>query len=192
MRVIIYDSNVNSLQEFCKIMQSLPFDIVVDKFSESEEFIKIYENSSYDIVYIDFKDGKGSYLKDKIFNINPSQKIVSINNSFECTDSIDCEHCRKSTNNFRIFKPFNIMDIANSLKDVKCEMNYCDGKLNSKLAIIAKSFMDFTFDEPTLRFVISQGKEDILSHNSLMSLVNMLRTNNIEHSVEESFIQVSR
>jgi len=189
MKILIYDNDINSLQHFCNLVNLLPQDVQIDKIVSIEDLMETYKKHSYDVVFIDFNDDHSIDLKIQILEHNPLQRIVSINNNLYCKES-NCDSCRENTNSYRIFKPYNISELLKSFQNVKCEMNYCENNLNTKLTIISKSFKDLIYDHLNYKFIIDTGDKDILKYTNLIKLTELLSKNNIKYEVNKNHIQV--
>lgn len=191
MKVIIYDDE-SSIKEFKSLIKIIPFNIKIDETDNYQNFLNMYDKESYDAVFINTNEKQGVQLKNEIIKINSSQRIISINNSLECSDPLGCDHCKENTNSYRIFKPFHVDSLVKSLKNIKCDTNYSDGKLTTKLHIFSKAFNDLEFDEKAYKFIIKNNYNDsIFSHtSSLINLVEVLNNNKIDFIVEDDHIQI--
>ncbi len=191
MKVIIYDDK-ESTNQFLYFIQLMPLEISVDVVHNGEDFLNMYKKHSYDVLFLNTNDISGQQLKKEVIKENRFTRIVSINNSLECNDPLGCEYCKTNTNTYRVFKPFTMEALFKSLKDVKCDTDYSDGTLRTKLYILEKAIQDFYFDEDTYRYKIKSSKRnDIFEHiPSLVYLVDMFNKHNIKYVVEESYIQI--
>ena len=94
---------------------------LIDTFDAGIEF---YRNEKPDIVLIDFTLEFGLDALKKIVQINPSQHIITISDSFDCSEILGCEFCLQHYMKKRVLKKKGIHDLLyliENFSDMPCE-----------------------------------------------------------------------
>ncbi len=189
MKILIYDNNQQDMEKFCDLIKAISFDLQIDKLSDYKDFETIYLKENYDVVFIDTNDNNGKELLKFVKNYNPKQKLVILNNQFDCTEEKGCEYCQNKYHKTRLIKPLNVADIAYALKDKSCK-DYCnENDLILKLLVISKSFSNLNFDKENLKFTHKIYQNNIFT-SQLINFTHQLSLNNIKFKVYEDHIQI--
>ncbi len=187
MNILIYDNNINDLEMFCKLFDYLPFDTQINKLTESEDFKMVYDNEKFDIVFVDLNNECGRELLHFVLHTNPEQRLVTINNSFECFEEHGCDFCKSNYNKLRLVKPLNVVDLTNVIKGNKCKYEYCNEGLLTKLLVISKSHEHLNFNMEKMQFSYLDKSDFSLN---IIELTQELLINGIKYEVYENYIQI--
>lgn len=190
MRILTFENNEKNLNDLYRLTDRIAIEKTIDATFDSNELLQIYKQNSYDIVLINCNNEVGIKLKNEIRQLNPSQRVVVVNNKLNCNESTNCDYCKNNTNTLRIFEPYSIEDIIRLFKDQKCEHNYCHPDTQTKLLIISKGYNDLNYNPTNNTFSTSSGKKDILSHLSVIDLCQELKKNNINFTIENNVLKV--
>lgn len=186
MRILIYDNNLEDLENLCMMVQDLPFDTFIDKLSDVDDFIHVYNRHEYNIVFIDVNYNEGKELVRFIEKKNPSQRIAVINNGGKVFSHQKCSFCKENFNKYRVSKPVNMQEVINVFKGKKCEYN-SDDRLLTKLMILSKPYLFMELDKKSLKFT-SKNSTSFIS--SVVNLTEELSANDINYEVHEDYIQI--
>lgn len=89
-----------------------------------EEAMASYLKESPEMVLIDFTISFGLEVLQKILEINPSQHIISISDSLDCSELLGCDYCLANYNKKRVLKHQGIHDLLyliDNFYEMPCE-----------------------------------------------------------------------
>lgn len=191
MKLLLFEKDIKNLEQLCMLLNTVPKEKSIDKTLDQNKLLNMYKKNRYDLVFINCNHQEGIDLKKEIRLLNPKQKVIAVNNTFNCAEPKGCEYCKESTSTLRIFEPYNIKDIVNAFKDVQCEHDYCNDDIETKLVILSKEYHDIIFNAKNKSFSICAGNEDLLSHHSVVDLSQKLKSNNIPFVIEKNALRVT-
>ncbi len=189
MKILVYDNNHNDIEHFHGLLDNMPFDINVEKYTRYSDVEKNFKLNSHDMVFLDIESDNSPKLLKYINEQSPKQKIVVFNNSLKCSEELGCEHCRSNYNKCRIIKPVNYQDIIYALKNNHCEYDYCGTDIEAKLSVLSKPFQSLKLNIDSLQLNHSNSNNNLVISDTI-DFTKLLDKNNIKFKVFENYIQV--
>ena len=150
MRILIYDNDINDLEQLFNMIKAFPIETIIDKVSDFNDTKNMFENHNYDKIFIDFNDHIGKNISKYIMQIKPTQEIILLNKDFECLDERDCSICTKMANKKILIKPINQQQLSKVIsKNFICDCfhkNEFEFKLEKIKKLINQEFPYFNFN----------------------------------------------
>lgn len=190
MKILIFENNEKNISDLNALFKTISLDISSDHALDDKQLFKLYKKNPYQMVFINCNNDVGINIKNKIRQLNPDQKVVIVNNSFRCSDSKGCTHCKNNSNTIRIFEPYRITEVVKAFKNQKCDHDYCQKDLHTKLLIISKKYTDIVYNQHNKTFSVAHGNKDLLTHLSIIDLSQQLHNNNINFSIENNVLKI--
>jgi len=160
MRLLLFeDKNGEEYSShFSHVINVLPTKIKIDKTSSYLEASKLYTNYTYDIVFVDFVCSQGVQLLSFIIDSNPSQRIITISDIYECSLKYGDRLCLENYSKERLLRPIVHKDIikiltGKSFVDNKYANNLLLLELRQIEKIISFRYSSFEFDVEKLKFI---------------------------------------
>lgn len=142
MKLLLYDNDAKHLKEICTLINKFPMDILIDKTYNYADVVDLYKSNHFDIIFIDFTDVYGKKILEYILKDNPKQRIITMSDLFECSESLGCDYCKEHYVKDRVLKPITQDDMKNILtNNFTCE-KYSDDILIMKLKQIEKTHLN--------------------------------------------------
>lgn len=185
MRVLVFDDvdeNRHTFGVLEKILGDFSF-IVTNSLKECERH---YSSSLFDIVIVDFSSIAGKEIISKIVKRNPKQRVITLSSKIACSVELGCEHCVKSFNRRRLFKPIDFKKLLEYIKGFDTlECNYYKSFEDVKgiLTEVLKSFPSYTYDEQNKSIYTLNKSSSKLS--DFLKIVEILDKNCIAHHIDE-------
>lgn len=193
MKVLIYNKNTSDISNLKTIVNSLSLDIKFDETSSCDEVLNFYNNNIYEMVIIDFTYSKAETVVKNIIKQKPQQKIILLNDNFECLDNKDCNTCQWCYNIATVIKPLNQFQVGSLFNGhFECESKHkTQDEFN--LEKIIKQIM---FKYPFINFNKQKALFDLslvvnpLKSTILIELISLLEVHSIEHCLMEDNLQI--
>ena len=193
MNVLIYNKNATDFSNLKNIVNSLNLDILFYEASSCDEFLNFYNNNSYEMILIDYTYAKADIVVKNVIKQTPQQKIILLNDNFECMDDKDCDTCQWCYNIATVIKPMNQFQVGSLFNgEFICESkNKTRDEFN--LEKIIKQIM---YKYPFINFNEQKGLFDLslivnpLKSTILIELISLLEVNSIEHCLMEDNLQI--
>jgi len=86
--------------------------------------IDYYKSNKPDIVLIEFTIESGERYLQKILELNPQQKIITISDSLDCSETLGCDYCIVNYKKKRVLKHQGIHDLLyliDNFNEMPCE-----------------------------------------------------------------------
>lgn len=119
--VLIYDDS----EVYTPIKSYLEHrDYIVDATFDEHEARRRYETCQYKFVLVNFMVHKGFRFMQELLEQNPSQRMVTISTTWECSDPLGCSNCIRNYNKKRLMMPNDLRKLVPLLEnfdDVQCE-----------------------------------------------------------------------
>jgi DNA-binding NarL/FixJ family response regulator len=189
MKVLIYDNDHNDIEHFHGLLENIPFDMDIKKYTDYSALKNDFKLEKHDLIFIDMDSDNSVVLLKYIKEQSPQQRVVVFNNSLDCVEKKGCEYCKETYNQSRIIKPANYQDIIYVLKNAHCEYNYCDADILTKLVVLSKPFHTLKLDMNSLQVHHSNSNSNLAISNTI-DFTKLLDKNNIKFDVLENYIQI--
>jgi len=187
VRILILDSNHNDLKEFCKVIDTLPLEIIVDIAYNHDRAMDLYTQNKYELVFIDFLMQMEKKVIEQIVCFDPEQRIITFTNIHNCSDDMACSFCKNTYKKERLLKPISKDDIVSVLTNKKCIYENFDNIRILHLKKIEKCIKDsyphFTFDTESLTFIDTKNKP---YNRAFFVLIGELKEYKISYIVDEN------
>jgi len=193
MNVLIYNKNAIDFSNLKNIVNSLNLNIFFHEASSCDEFLNFYNNNTYEMVLVDYTYSKADIVVKNIIKQAPQQKIILLNDNFECMDDKDCDTCQWCYNIATVIKPMNQFQVGSLFNgEFICESkNKTRDEFN--LEKIIKQIM---FKYPFINFNKQKGLFDLslivnpLKSTILIELISLLEVYSIKHCLMEDNLQI--
>ncbi|MDE1726602.1 MAG: response regulator [Thaumarchaeota archaeon] len=121
LRALAIDANQDVLNLFVELLQLKDFQ-VVGKGHSGQEAVEMYRTLRPDITFLDVftSDGDGLYALEKIREINPNAIVIMVTADLVAATA---ERLKELHASAVIYKPFDINDIVNLVKDLISKTN---------------------------------------------------------------------
>lgn len=191
MKILIYDSNLESLEKIYTLLKKVSCsEVIIHTSSSNEEFFSFFEKNEYEKIYIDSCDNSGEEVLKLILQIKPEQQIFMINDEYDCVEGKDCLYCTSEYNRKSVIKPFDEKIIHNTIhkKTFKCE-KMLQGELEVRVKILEKNFkitnphVSLNFDKRLKEITIVPYTEDIGENLTFQFKKLKLNYNEIDEGV---------
>ena len=168
----------------------MPIDTNVDKISDYNDFIELYLKHEYDAVFLDFTDKMGKSIFNFILNKDSKQRMVLLNDTFECFNQKDCFTCQKHYNISTLIKPIYQTQIAKIITNhIDCESynkNEDEFNLEKVIKTICQKYPAIKFDREHHLFSFSFVIES-LQTSILINLTTLLDEHTITYNVLDNY-----
>jgi len=94
---------------------------LTDKYEDAMIYYNTYKP---ELVLIDFSIDIGLKTLNKILETNPTQHIITISDSFDCSEILGCDYCTQNYMKKRVLKKKGIHDLLyliENFSDMPCE-----------------------------------------------------------------------
>jgi two-component SAPR family response regulator len=96
----------------------------VHLIGDFDEAVKFYNEEEPEMVIIDFIIPHGLEILHKILEINPSQHIITLSDSLDCSEFLGCNYCLEHYRKKRVLKHQSIHDLLyliDNFSEMPCE-----------------------------------------------------------------------
>lgn len=115
MNILLIDNDKELENIFGHISSTHIFEVAL--CHDIDTLNKEYQPEKFDIVIIDFTLDFANKALNTILNKNPKQRVITISGALQCSEPKGGEYCKKHYNKVRLFKPLNIHNLINCLKN---------------------------------------------------------------------------
>jgi hypothetical protein len=119
------------------------------------------------LVLIDFTKKEGKELLDFVMKANPEQKIITMSDNFECSETMGCNFCMDNYNRKRVFRPLNLKELL--------------------LDKIIDEFNHFSYDAVAKRIFPQAGISESALIEEILEITTLLQDNHIKFQVDENY-----
>lgn len=91
---------------------------------EHDDVMSYYNEHKPDMVLIDFSIESGAEILKEILELMPTQPIITISDSIDCSELLGCEFCLKNYDKKRVLKHQGIQELLyliDNFEDMHCE-----------------------------------------------------------------------
>lgn len=190
MRILLIDDDKHSIY-FLKLLKKIQgYEIVHTDYT-----IKQYVDNSVEIVMIDHSSDKNNQLLNKILEINPSQKVIIISDSSECSPNIGCDNCLTLYNKRRLLKPLDFKEFTNLIENfdnLNCYYSnpQCMDNLQHIISGLVRRFNFYHYDQDKNLIYSNHRPEDFLVIQQELEIIKILNSYDIKYEIEGINIQL--
>ncbi|MGD9555366.1 MAG: hypothetical protein AB7V28_13350, partial [Arcobacteraceae bacterium] len=155
-----------------------------------EEAKALFEHDSYGLVLIDFTKKEGKELLDFVMRANPEQKIITMSDNFECSETMGCNFCMDNYNRKRVFRPLNLKELLDVIKNFDKQSCTYMHKFNNIMNLLDKiidEFNHFSYDAVAKRIFPQAGISESALIEEILEITTLLQDNHIKFQVDENY-----
>ncbi len=177
MKVLVYDNKDGKklLMMLQLLFQNVQYEIV----SSFEEAIEQYEPSAFKYIFIDYSEDEGKNIVRKIMELNPDEKITTLNTEYACYNKHNCIDC----NNRMLIKPISLNQLSQylSLEECNCtNLNITEFKLERIQKSIQNIHPNFKFEFDKKNFLFSSCS---FTSSVLETFIALFKENNVTYNI---------
>ena len=155
-----------------------------------EEAKEWFEKESYFLVLIDFTKEEGKALLGFVLSKNNQQKIITMSDNFECSETLGCNFCTENYKRKRVFRPLNLkelMDVIKNFEQQSCTYMHKFNNIMNLLDKIIEEFNHFLYDENVKRIYPKTGISESSLIEEILEITTLLQDNHIKFQVDENY-----
>jgi len=158
--------------------------------SSLDEAKEWFENDNYSMVLIDFTKDEGRKLLNFVLSKNNQQKIITMSDNFECSETQGCQFCTQNHRRKRVFRPLNLkelIDVIKNFEEQSCTYMHKFNNIMNLLAKIMEEFNHFSYDEKAKRIFPKVGISESSLIEEILEITTLLQDNHIKFQVDEHY-----
>lgn len=155
-----------------------------------EEAKEWFENDSYSVVLIDFTKDEGRELLNFVLSKDDQQRIITMSDNFECSETLGCNFCIQNYRRKRVFRPINLkelMDVIKNFEQQSCTYMHKFNNIMNLLDKIMEEFNHFSYDEKAKRIYPQVGVSESALIEEILEITTLLQDNHIKFQVDEHY-----
>lgn len=155
-------------------------------YDNDNEALDFYISNDVDFIIIDFSIKEFDELLEKIMEINPLQKTITISKKISQSELEGCLHCQNTKKRKRLMKPLNIVDLYELIKNFDTQTcKYFNNFDNIKLILtdILKQFVFFEYNEEQRKICHVKKFKSNTDYDELLDITRILNEHNINYEV---------
>lgn len=171
-------------------MQSVLNRHTLISISNFEEAKALFEQNFYDLVLIDFTKQEGKEFLNFIMMKKPEQKIITMSDNFECSETMGCHFCMDNYNRKRVFRPLNLkelLDVINNFEQQSCTYMHKFNNIMNLLDKIIEEFNHFSYDATAKQISSKVGISESALIEEILEITTLLQDNHIKFQVDENY-----
>ncbi len=183
MKILIYDNNHKELEALYDMLTTISEDFKIDKVMETQKGYMLYEQHNHDYIFINSDCHHGKRFLHKVYKKNPTQNLIALSNSLNCTDDIKCSFCKQEDNKFLLIRPIYSNDLFYLLLGNSKRPTYCDNnQMLMRLKKIDQEFHNFDLCVENKMFV---NKNSFLNRDEkVFHILSQLKTQDIAYELD--------
>lgn len=148
-----------------------------------------------DFVIVDIFNEKYNQILQKVLDINPKIRTLTVSDKLSSNFPKGCEYCNSTYNRIRLIKPIKLKLLFDTIKDFdnipSCPLLNAFSDLENLIPIIIKQFKNLFYDKE-LQTVLSTSSTESKEHTmQILSLLTLLDENKIQYTLlDDSRIKI--
>jgi len=173
-----------------EVLQSVLNGHTIESTSSLEEAKELFLPEKYDMVLVDFTKETGKDFLDYVMSSHSTQKIITMSDNFECSELQGCHFCTQNYNRKRIFRPINLKELLDVIKNFEQQSCTYMHKFNNIMNLLDKILEEYNHFSYNIELKKIYPKSNI-SESSLMEeileITTLLQDNHIKFQVDENY-----
>lgn len=189
-RILFFYYNQNDCTDL-NILKSVLGEFSFDTTNVLNDAKELYLKEDYHIVMVDFTQEVGKELLQFISKESPTQRIITMSNNLECSALQGCEFCMHTLKRKRIFKPLNLKELTNTIKNYDSMICNYMHKFNNIIQIlddlIKSTYNHFLYNKDSQKIFPKESYAESLIVEELIHITELLQNNQIPYNVDENY-----
>jgi DNA-binding NarL/FixJ family response regulator len=188
MNILIIDTP-ETRESLMMLNSALNTDWNILSAKDEKECLTVYEKNNIDVVIVDFSLEGNLRLLDKITELNPSQRVITLSSNLESSQSSDCVDCIKKYNRRRVMKPLNLQELYHTIVNfdkMVCKYFKSFKDVDKVIPILLRNYNLCSYDNDNKTIYCDSSSEHLLT-TQYYSILNELEKYNIKYSMLEEY-----
>lgn len=189
-KILFFYYNQNDCTDL-NILKSVLGEFSFDTTNVLNDAKELYLKEDYHIVMVDFTQEVGKELLQFISKESPNQRIITMSNNLECSALQGCEFCMHTLKRKRIFKPLNLKELTNTIKNYDSMICNYMHKFNNIIQIlddlIKSTYNHFLYNKDSQKIFPKESYAESLIVEELIHITELLQNNQIPYNVDENY-----
>lgn len=189
-KILFFYYNQNDCTDL-NILKSVLGEFSFDTTNVLNDAKELYLKEDYHIVMVDFTQEVGKELLQFISKESPTQRIITMSNNLECSALQGCEFCMHTLKRKRIFKPLNLKELTNTIKNYDSMICNYMHKFNNIIQIlddlIKSTYNHFLYNKDSQKIFPKESYAESLIVEELIHITELLQNNQIPYNVDENY-----
>lgn len=187
--ILCFYNTLNDELNF-EVLQTVLNGYTVRTTAEINEAKQLFENTSFEIVLVDFTQNDGREFLNFVMANNTQQKIITMSDNFECSESLGCQFCIENYHRKRIFRPIKLKELTDVIKNFgeqSCTYMHKFNNILNLLHKIIEEFNHFSYDSEKKVIYPKEGISESALLEEILEITTLLQEKDIKFQVDEYY-----